>query len=237
MNIEETSTPDETRRETEIVADLIRSAGRRTVPPEAAYVRDARSGDERMAREDRPHPPAPAFYAGRGQCRRRRGRAGGAVRARAARARCSRGPGGHAGSDHRRHRGPGSRVGRAGGCCRTTAQPGRGHGLRTGSPGSRAGLMLAGGSSLRLAEGTEVLLEAPARLQLVAGRAYVDSGRGERAGEPVEIVDTGRDGHRRGHAVRGQPLDGTIPPARARRPRGPAPRRGKQRRGRRGAAR
>ena len=59
--------------------------------------------------------------------------------------------------------------------------------LRTG-PRGRAGLMLAGGSSLRLAEGTEVRIDSPASLRLATGRAYIDSGRGERAGEPVEIA-------------------------------------------------
>jgi ferric-dicitrate binding protein FerR (iron transport regulator) len=59
--------------------------------------------------------------------------------------------------------------------------------VRTG-PGSRAGLRLAGGSSLRLAEGTEVALDRANRLTLVAGRAYVDSGSGARGGDSIEIV-------------------------------------------------
>ncbi|HEX5648876.1 MAG TPA: FecR family protein [Steroidobacteraceae bacterium] len=59
--------------------------------------------------------------------------------------------------------------------------------VRTG-PGSRAGLTLSGGASLRLAEGTEVALDRANRLTLVAGRAYVDSGRAARGGDPIEIV-------------------------------------------------
>jgi ferric-dicitrate binding protein FerR (iron transport regulator) len=59
--------------------------------------------------------------------------------------------------------------------------------VRTG-PGSRAGLRLAGGASLRLAEGTEVALDRANRLTLSAGRAYVDRGEAARAGDPIEIV-------------------------------------------------
>jgi ferric-dicitrate binding protein FerR (iron transport regulator) len=59
--------------------------------------------------------------------------------------------------------------------------------VRTG-PGSRAGLTLTGGSSLRLAEGTEVVLDRATRLTLVAGRAYVDSGDGQATGSSLEIV-------------------------------------------------
>jgi hypothetical protein len=59
--------------------------------------------------------------------------------------------------------------------------------LRTGAS-SRAGLRLEGGASLRLAEGTEVVLADPARLELIAGRAYVDSDSGARARKAVEIV-------------------------------------------------
>jgi ferric-dicitrate binding protein FerR (iron transport regulator) len=59
--------------------------------------------------------------------------------------------------------------------------------VRTG-PGSRAGLTLTGGSSLRLAEGTEVVLDRATRLTLVAGRAYVDSGDGQTVDNSLEIV-------------------------------------------------
>lgn len=58
--------------------------------------------------------------------------------------------------------------------------------LRTGA-GARAALRLAGGASLRLAEDTEVTLASPPLLELVAGRAYVDSGGGGISSR-VEIV-------------------------------------------------
>jgi ferric-dicitrate binding protein FerR (iron transport regulator) len=47
--------------------------------------------------------------------------------------------------------------------------------VRTGG-GARAALRLAGGASLRLAEHTEITLAEPPLLELVGGRAYVDSG-------------------------------------------------------------
>jgi ferric-dicitrate binding protein FerR (iron transport regulator) len=58
--------------------------------------------------------------------------------------------------------------------------------LRTGA-GARAALRLAGGASLRLAEDTEVTLASPPLLELVGGRAYVDSSDGG-IGSRVEIV-------------------------------------------------
>jgi hypothetical protein len=56
--------------------------------------------------------------------------------------------------------------------------------LRTGG-GARAALRLAGGASLRLAEDSEITLAGPPLLELVRGRAYVDSGG---SGSRVEIV-------------------------------------------------
>lgn len=42
--------------------------------------------------------------------------------------------------------------------------------------GSRAGILLSNGISLRLAEATEVALESEARLRVIAGKVYVDTG-------------------------------------------------------------
>jgi ferric-dicitrate binding protein FerR (iron transport regulator) len=51
----------------------------------------------------------------------------------------------------------------------------------------RAALALAGGESLRLAPGTEVMLDAPGRLYVSLGTVYVDSG-GRPAASGLEIV-------------------------------------------------
>jgi ferric-dicitrate binding protein FerR (iron transport regulator) len=58
--------------------------------------------------------------------------------------------------------------------------------IRTGADG-RAALALAGGESLRLASGTEVMLDAPGRLYVQRGTVYVDSGERPAAAR-VEIV-------------------------------------------------
>jgi ferric-dicitrate binding protein FerR (iron transport regulator) len=58
--------------------------------------------------------------------------------------------------------------------------------IRTG-PGSRLGLVLADKISLRLHESTEILLETPGRVQLVAGTVYADSGGAKRSVEKLEI--------------------------------------------------
>jgi ferric-dicitrate binding protein FerR (iron transport regulator) len=50
-----------------------------------------------------------------------------------------------------------------------------GAGIRT-RDGSRAGILLSNGISLRLAEATEVVLESEARLRVIAGKVYVDTG-------------------------------------------------------------
>lgn len=61
--------------------------------------------------------------------------------------------------------------------------------------GGRAGLMLPGGTSLRMAAETEVILEARGRLYLQRGTVYVDSGRHASAAglEIVTPAGTARD--------------------------------------------
>jgi len=187
MNIDEPRTPGETRPETEVVADLIRSAGRRAAPPEAAYRQTLevatnawRDKTDRIRQRRRYARLATSIAAGVAALAVLFAivpRDGAVPQAQVATL----------------ERIIGRIEIRASGEAEwrllrdDTASLAAGAGLRTGSS-SRAGLMLAGGSSLRLAEGTEVVLDTPARLQLLAGRAYIDSGRGERAGEPVEIV-------------------------------------------------
>lgn len=56
--------------------------------------------------------------------------------------------------------------------------------IRTG-PGSRLGLLLAHGVSLRMAEATEIALLGPRRIELVSGKIYVDAG-------PVAAAPAGR---------------------------------------------
>lgn len=58
--------------------------------------------------------------------------------------------------------------------------------LRTHTDG-RVALALAGGESLRLAGGTEVMLDAPGRLYVLGGTIYIDSGA-RPAGSHVEVV-------------------------------------------------
>jgi ferric-dicitrate binding protein FerR (iron transport regulator) len=48
--------------------------------------------------------------------------------------------------------------------------------LRTGR-GGRAGVLLSGGASLRLAERTEISLVSPTHIRLITGRVYLDNGR------------------------------------------------------------
>jgi hypothetical protein len=61
-------------------------------------------------------------------------------------------------------------------------------GIRVRTPADgRAALALAGGESLRLAAGTEVMLDAPGRLYLQHGTIYLDSGERPAAAR-VEIV-------------------------------------------------
>jgi ferric-dicitrate binding protein FerR (iron transport regulator) len=61
--------------------------------------------------------------------------------------------------------------------------------------GGRAVLMLQGGASLRLAAETEVMLDAPGRLYVRQGMIYVDSGQGARTArlEIVTPAGTARD--------------------------------------------
>jgi ferric-dicitrate binding protein FerR (iron transport regulator) len=53
--------------------------------------------------------------------------------------------------------------------------------------GSRAGVVLAAGVSLRLAEATEIALESDSRLRVIAGKVYVDTGAARRTGG-IEVV-------------------------------------------------
>jgi ferric-dicitrate binding protein FerR (iron transport regulator) len=53
--------------------------------------------------------------------------------------------------------------------------------------GSRAGILLSSGVSLRLAEATEVALETDARLRVIAGKVYIDSGA-MRPNSGIEVV-------------------------------------------------
>jgi ferric-dicitrate binding protein FerR (iron transport regulator) len=53
--------------------------------------------------------------------------------------------------------------------------------------GSRAGILLNAGISLRLAEATEVALESESRVRVIAGKVYVDTG-GAGPGKGIEVV-------------------------------------------------
>jgi ferric-dicitrate binding protein FerR (iron transport regulator) len=187
MNSDEQRPTGATSPEPELVADLIRSAGRRAAPPETAYRQalDAATNAwrlkiDRMQRRRRYLQIATGLAAGMATLALLF-----AILPRDERA-------------------PAARVAaleRIIGTLevRPTADAGwqllhddsavlhAGTRLRTGAS-SRAGLRLEGGASLRLAEGTEVVLADPAKLELIAGRAYVDSGSGPRAGKAIEIV-------------------------------------------------
>lgn len=63
----------------------------------------------------------------------------------------------------------------------------QGERLRT-LAGSRMGLLLAGGTSLRLAESTEIELESASRIHLVTGRVYVDTWAATTSTSGIEIV-------------------------------------------------
>jgi ferric-dicitrate binding protein FerR (iron transport regulator) len=58
--------------------------------------------------------------------------------------------------------------------------------FRTGGNG-RAGILLNHGASVRLAEHTEIVFEGPARIRLVAGRVYLDNGSSAAGASPIEI--------------------------------------------------
>jgi ferric-dicitrate binding protein FerR (iron transport regulator) len=66
----------------------------------------------------------------------------------------------------------------------------RGTQMRT-LAGSRAGIVLASGVSLRLAEGTEVELESASRLHVLAGKVYVDTAGAHRASGIEVVTDAG----------------------------------------------
>jgi ferric-dicitrate binding protein FerR (iron transport regulator) len=53
--------------------------------------------------------------------------------------------------------------------------------------GSRAGIFLAGGVSLRLAETTQVRFESESRLHVIAGKVYVDTGAARRT-PGIEVI-------------------------------------------------
>lgn len=186
MNSDDPTMPGEPTPETHVVAGLIRSAGRRAEPPAASYQRTLAVATD-------------AWRAKTAGVRRRRivwtmsGLAAGvsllvvllplvmrtddAPRAPVARLQQV--------SGRLEVRMPGASEWHPAGIDGTTL-PANSR-VRTG-PGSRASLTLAGGSSLRLAEGTEVALDGTTRLSLVAGRAYVDSGAEGRPALPLEIV-------------------------------------------------
>jgi ferric-dicitrate binding protein FerR (iron transport regulator) len=53
--------------------------------------------------------------------------------------------------------------------------------------GSRAGILLSAGISLRLAEATEIALESESRVRVIAGKVYIDTG-GAGPGKGIEVV-------------------------------------------------
>jgi ferric-dicitrate binding protein FerR (iron transport regulator) len=59
--------------------------------------------------------------------------------------------------------------------------------IRTGRD-DLAGVLLANGASLRLAPATAVAFESPTRVRLRTGRVYLDTGSGQEPGQPVEIT-------------------------------------------------
>ena len=61
-----------------------------------------------------------------------------------------------------------------------------GAGIRT-RVGSRAGILLENGISLRLAEATEIELESASRLRVIAGKVYIDTGA-MRPKDGIEVV-------------------------------------------------
>jgi hypothetical protein len=169
----------------DVIAQLLRSAGRRTDPPAAAYERvlgvatDAWQAKIDRRRRSRvalalaasfviaiasalfvyTRPPAPASIAGRTD------RIIGTVEVRAT---------------------------RDGAWVTLGDQPQAvafGSELRT-RPGSRAGLVLDGGVSLRLADATDMVLESSSRVQVLSGRVYLDTGSAEALNRtrPIEVV-------------------------------------------------
>jgi ferric-dicitrate binding protein FerR (iron transport regulator) len=176
-------------RETDIVESLIRSAGRRVEPPEEAYRQVF----------------AAATAALRSRMARRRRRFRGLWAGAAAAAVLAAAlifpwaqQAGEGGELARVVRVIGS-VEQADGDDWRALDEGRGS-LGTGArvrtrAGGRAALALAGGVSLRMAAGTEVTLDAPARLSVSGGTVYVDSGAipGAARLEIVTPAGTARD--------------------------------------------
>jgi ferric-dicitrate binding protein FerR (iron transport regulator) len=63
--------------------------------------------------------------------------------------------------------------------------------LRT-PPGSLAGLLLLDGASLRVGDGTSIVLESGARIRLLSGRIYLDSGAAHSAPQYEVVTAAGR---------------------------------------------
>ncbi len=59
--------------------------------------------------------------------------------------------------------------------------------LRTGA-GSRAGVVLEGGVSLRLADATEVIVESESLIRLLGGKVYIDTGADAGAAGGIELI-------------------------------------------------
>jgi ferric-dicitrate binding protein FerR (iron transport regulator) len=68
------------------------------------------------------------------------------------------------------------------------AELGAGQRIRT-QHDSRAGIVLAGDVSLRLADRTEVLLDSPSRVRVLTGKVYVDTGSSAASARPrIEVI-------------------------------------------------
>ncbi|MCC7258258.1 MAG: FecR domain-containing protein [Gammaproteobacteria bacterium] len=172
---------DDTSRGADLVATLIRAAGRRPEPPAAAYARTLAVATAALERR----------FAARRRRRWALALAAGVLLAAGVGLVLRSGP-----------PPPGmvARVERVLGTVEWVQAPGgqwrslasreptlrEGARVRTTS-GGRAGLQLAGGASLRLAPGSEIELGSPQRLTLVHGRVYVDAGSGA---DPVAVVTT-----------------------------------------------
>ena len=185
MNRDEPRAESASSSESELLAELIRSAGRRADPPQSAYLRSLEAATEAWQRKlDRAR-------------RRRTTRVATAAAASAAILSLllalpeqEAPPAVHVATLDRvigtlEIRSPG----RAGWQLYRddAAQLRAGARLRTAADG-RAALLLSHGASLRLAERTDVLLVGPASVELLAGKAYVDSGGQLQAGVAVQIV-------------------------------------------------
>lgn len=54
--------------------------------------------------------------------------------------------------------------------------------------GSRAGIVLASGVSVRLADATEIMLESSSRMRVITGRAYLDTGAASDDARRIEVI-------------------------------------------------